>query len=100
MYSKSKYYEVMGLIGCGLSVQTICDRAGISFDDLCEVCAHHTDLEIELKKWFPKYDFTVKETSKVNDKVTLSDIKEETDEGKEGVSAGKQSSRKPKRESK
>lgn len=92
MSLRSKYYEVMNLIGTGLSVQTICDRAGLTFDELCEVCAEYTDLEIELKKWFPKYDFTVK----ANDKVTLSDIKEETDEGSEGVSTRKQISGKPK----
>lgn len=96
MSLRSKYYEVMGLIGTGLSVQTICDRAGLTFDELCEVCAEHTDLEIELKKWFPKYDFTVK----VNDKVTETDIKEESDEGSERVSTRKQISGKPKGKSK
>lgn len=94
--SSSKYFEIMALIGCGYSVQSICEKAGITFDELCEVCAEHTDLEIELKKWFPKYDFTVK----AKDKVTLSDIEEEKDEGKERVSAGKQASRKPKGKSK
>lgn len=100
MSLNSKYYEIMNLIGCGYSVQTICDKSGVSFDGLCEICAEHPDLEIELKRWFPKYDFTVKETPKVNDKMTSNDIKEETDEGKERVSAGKQSSRKPKGKSK
>lgn len=85
MSSKNKYYEVMALIGCGYSVQTIIEKAGISYDELCEVCAEHTDLEIELKKWFPKYDFTVKAV-----KQTESDeIKEEKEDGK--VSSGKQS---------
>ena len=84
MSLRSSYYEVMNLIGKGLSVQTICDRAGLTFDELCEVCAEHTDLEIELKKWFPKYDFTVKVT------------KNDTKEVKDDVSSGQQVSRKPK----
>lgn len=83
MSLRSKYYEVMNLIGTGLSVQTICDRAGLTFDKLCEVCAEYTDLEIELKKWFPKYDFTVKAV-----KQTQSDT---TEEQEDDVSSGKQS---------
>ena len=96
MSSKNKYYEVRDLIGCGYSVQSICDKAELTFDELCNLCAEHHDLEIELKRWFPKYDFTVK----VNDKMTETDIKEETDEGSEGVSTRKQISGKPKGKSK
>lgn len=100
MSLNSKYYEIMNLIGCGYSVKSICDKSGVSFDELCEICAEHPDLEIELKRWFPKYDFTVKETPKVNDKMTETDIKEETDEGSERVSTRKQISGKPKGKSK
>lgn len=100
MSSKSKYYEVRDLIGCGYSVKSICDKTSLSFDELCALCAEYPDLEIELKRWFPKYDFTVKETPKVNDKMTETDIKEETDEGSERVSTRKQISRKPKGKSK
>lgn len=83
MSLNSKYFEIMNLIGCGYSVQTICDKSGVSFDELCEICAEHPDLEIELKRWFPKYDFTVKAV-----KQTQSDMIEEV---KDDVSSRKQS---------
>ena len=83
MSLNSKYYEIMNLIGCGYSVQSICDKSGVSFDELCEICAEHPDLEIELKRWFPKYDFTVKHV-----KQTESDTVEEV---KDDVSSRKQS---------
>lgn len=87
MSSKNKYYEVRDLIGCGYSVKSICDKAELTFDELCDLCAEHHDLEIELKRWFPKYDFTVKVKNETV-KQTESDEKVEEEDGK--VSAGKQ----------
>lgn len=88
MSSKSKYYEVRDLIGCGYSVQSICDITSLSFDELCALCAEHHDLEIELKRWFPKYDFTVKVKNETV-KQTESDEKVEEEDGE--VSDGEQS---------
>lgn len=50
----------MQLLGTGLSVQTLCDRAGITFEDLCDLAAEYPDLGIELGRWYKKYDFTSK----------------------------------------
>jgi hypothetical protein len=110
MSYSNKFYEVSALLGCGLSVQTICERTGISFDDLCHLAEEYNELKIQLERWYPRYDFNVlpedepeQKQETVNDKVTetdITDIKEEEDEGTEGISAGKQVSRKPKGKSK
>lgn len=60
MNSLASKMEIMQLLGTGLSVQTLCDRAGITFETLCDLAAEYPDLEIELKRWYKKYDFTSK----------------------------------------
>lgn len=49
----------MQLLGTGLSVQTLCDRAGITFETLCDLAAEYPDLNTELKRWYKRYEFTV-----------------------------------------
>lgn len=57
MNSLASKLEVMQLLGTGLSVQTLVDRAGITFDQLCELAAQYPDLHHELKRWYKRYDF-------------------------------------------
>ena len=60
MSSLANKMQVMQLLGTGLSVQTLSDRVNLSYDQLCDLAAEYPDLGIELKRWYPKYDFTVK----------------------------------------
>ena len=58
--------KLMTLLGTGLSVQTLINEVGITFDELCDLAGEYPDLERELKRWYKRYDFTVK--SKKEDK--------------------------------
>lgn len=82
-FTENKHVEIMNLLGNGYSVQTICEMAGLSFEQLCELTAQHGDLRDELERWFPKYDFTVHAAQDV--KLTQSNT-----EDKDVVSKGKQ----------
>ena len=46
------------LLGTGLSVKTITERLGITFDKLCEELNEHPELLNRMKALYPKYDFT------------------------------------------
>lgn len=90
MSYSNKFYEIMKLLGCGNSVATVCNKAGISFEELCEEAEKYNELKIELERWYPRFDFTVKPKEKKEETVkqTQSDsVKEEKDD----VSGGKQS---------
>lgn len=52
--------EILNLLGTGLSVQTLVERAGITFDQLCQLAEQYPDLHTELNRWYKLYDFTVK----------------------------------------
>lgn len=60
MQSLAKKIEVLQLLGTGLSVSTLLIRTGLSYEDLCEMASDYLDLGTELKRWYPRYDFTVK----------------------------------------
>lgn len=60
MNSLASKLEVMQLLGTGLSVQTLVDRAGITFDQLCDLAAQYPDLHNELKRWYKRYEFIAK----------------------------------------
>lgn len=49
--------EIMQLLGTGLSVQTLLERAGITMGELCELADQYPDLHSELKRWYKRYDF-------------------------------------------
>lgn len=51
---------IMKMLGTGLSVQTLVERVGITYDQLCELAQEYPDLHKELKRWYKRYDFTVK----------------------------------------
>lgn len=55
-YSRSKI-EIMQHLGAGLSVDSLCKKCEITYDQLCELAKEHTDLYHELKKWYKRYDF-------------------------------------------
>lgn len=57
---------IMNMLGTGLSVQTLVERVGITYDQLCELAQEYPDLHKELKRWYKRYDFTA--TPKKQDK--------------------------------
>lgn len=68
---KSKIEE---LLGCGLSVETITARLGITYEDLCKVANENPALLSQLKSWYKRYDFSY--TPKKQDKSL--EVKEKT----------------------
>lgn len=82
-------------LGCGLSVQTLITKHNISYDELCNLASQNTQLKQQLNKWYPLYDFEVKEVvNKVenNDKETVNVV--ENKEQGEKVNAKRISTRK------
>lgn len=68
------------LLGTGLSVKTITEKLGITFDKLCEELNKHPELLNRMKSLYPKYDFSVKPKKtqtvrKKQPKVVYEDIK-------------------------
>lgn len=55
--------SILNELGRGYSVNTICTRLGITYNELCKEAE---DLEVynSLKRWFPLYDFKAKEEVK------------------------------------
>ena len=91
MSYSNKYYEVMSLLGCGYSVQTICDKASLTYDELCNLAEEYNELKIELIKWFPRYDFMVKPKEKKEKTVKQTESDEVKEEENGEISTGKQS---------
>ena len=92
-------------LGCGLSVNTLIHKHNITFDELCNLASQNTQLKQQLNKWYPLYDFEVKEVvNKVenNDKETR-DVIENKEQGEEvnakRISTRKQTRWKQKRDS-
>lgn len=72
--------QIEELLGTGLSVKTITEKLGITFDKLCEELNEHPEILNRMKSLYPKYDFTVnpkkeKTTRKKQPKVVYEDIK-------------------------
>jgi hypothetical protein len=57
---------VMNLLGTGLSVHTLIERVGITYDQLCQLAQEYPELHKELKRWYKRYDFTVKQKEQDN----------------------------------
>ena len=53
--------EVMNSLGKGLSVRSIMERTGITYNQLCQLAEQYPDLLKELNRWYKRYDFTVKD---------------------------------------
>lgn len=53
--------KVLQLLGTGLSVQSLVDKLGITYEHLCELAGEYPMLSNELYRWYPKWDFTVKQ---------------------------------------
>ena len=47
-------------LGTGLSVDSLCKKCEITYNQLCELAQEYADLYSELKKWYKRYDFTPK----------------------------------------
>ena len=60
MNSLASKMKVMNLLGTGLSVRSLCERADISFDELCKLAEEYPELHRELKRWYKRYEFIVK----------------------------------------
>lgn len=60
MNSLASKMKVMNLLGTGLSVRSLCERADISFDELCKLAEEYPELHRELKRWYKRYEFTPK----------------------------------------
>lgn len=72
--------QIEELLGTGLSVNTITERLGITFDKLCEELNEHPELLNRMKSLYPKYDFSIKPKKtqtirKKQPKVVYEDIK-------------------------
>lgn len=52
--------QIEELLGIGLSVNTITEKLGITFDKLCEELNEHPELLNRMKSLYPKYDFSIK----------------------------------------
>ena len=52
--------KVLENLGKGLSVNTLCDRLNITYNDLCIVAKNEPEVDINLRKWYKKHDFTPK----------------------------------------
>lgn len=63
----------MNLLGTGLSVQSLIDRVGITFDQLCELAEQYPDLQRELKRWYKRYEFVVKQAKPLETKENTED---------------------------
>jgi hypothetical protein len=57
MNSLANKMNVMNLLGKGLSVNTLLERADITMGELCELADQYPDLHSELKRWYKRYDF-------------------------------------------
>ena len=68
MNSLASKMKIMNLLGTGKSVQTLLDIMNITFDQLCELAAEYPDLHTELKRWYKRYDFTVKPSNSLETK--------------------------------
>lgn len=80
------------LLGTGLSVKTITEKLGITFDKLCEELNEHPELLNRMKSLYPKYDFTVKPkktqtTRKKQPKVVHEDVesREKLEDSENGI---------------
>jgi hypothetical protein len=58
--------QVLNLLGKGLSVNSLLENTQLTFDELCKLAQEYPELHNELKRWYKRYDFTVK--SKEQDK--------------------------------
>lgn len=58
--------QVLNLLGKGLSVNSLLENTQLTFDELCKLAQEYPELHKELKRWYKRYDFTVK--SKEQDK--------------------------------
>ena len=78
--------RIMNELGTGLSVATLCQKLGISYNELCKE-AEDLELLKELKNWYPLYDFRVKKEPTANDiKNAVSALNSEPDKGLKGNS--------------
>lgn len=50
----------MSKLGTGLSVENLCVACGITYNELCALADEYQELFHELKKWYKRFDFTVK----------------------------------------
>ena len=71
--------EVMQLLGTGLSVQSLIDKVGITFDELCDLAEQYPDLHHELKRWYKRYEFIAKKEIPVVNHDKPLETKEETE---------------------
>lgn len=74
--------SILNELGRGYSVNTICTRLGITYNELCKEAE---DLEVynSLKRWFPLYDFKAKEEVKQEPKeepVIVEEVVEKVEE--------------------
>ena len=53
--------KVMQLLGTGLSVKSLLQKTELTMNELCELAEQYPDLERELKRWYKRYDFSVKQ---------------------------------------
>ena len=64
-------------LGTGLSVESLCKKCEITYDQLCELAQEHEDLYHELKRWYKRYDFMPTRKS-LETKETLEDKPKKT----------------------
>ena len=75
----------MNMLGTGLSVQTLIERVGITYEQLCELAQEYPDLHKELKRWYKRYDFStqgdkiIKEAKAIQDALSFESFKAETE---------------------
>lgn len=87
--------KVLDSLGIGWSVQTICDKLGITYEDLCKLAQEDSEVYTQLHRWFPLYNFLdekiedkplkTKKKSKKQEKVNDTEVSEVKD-----VSEGEQ----------
>ena len=79
MNSLANKMNVMNLLGTGLSVTTLLDRANLTMGELCELADQYPDLHNELKRWYKRYEFTAKKEIPVVNYDKPLETKEETE---------------------
>lgn len=48
--------EILKNLGCGLSVESLCAKVGITYSDLCKLAQEDVGVFNALKKWYKRYD--------------------------------------------